>query len=218
MLNIIEEKPVDEVANRMIEEFSDSNEDSLTEKNISIGSDEMGQYGPDYEKEKIEIYDPKKELNEEEKKRAPPRPRTPPKTDTPLISNFGPKTIPLSKPKDSMSKTSTFGGTRTPMPAAGPRQGNQTATNLQVPSLSIERMESSKTPLQSPLKKDSSLKLPGKEESKSAPGPEEESKTPKEGNLLTPNLGGEGGFTGGEFAKALKDAKDTKDYNFLKYD
>lgn len=187
----------------MIEEFSLSDSDSLTEKNITVGSNEIENYGPDYTKEQIEIVNPKKKA--EEKKLRDMRPRTPPKTEAPLVSNFGPKPIPLTQPKD-MSQTANIGQKlMTPVDVG---RLNQTAGAIQPTPLNQSRL----TPL-TPAQKESLFMTPIKsEEPKMTPRIQE---IPKEGNLLTPSLGT--GFAGGEFEKALKEAKDTQDYNFIKY-
>lgn len=210
-------------ANRIVEEFSDSNEDdSLTEKNITVGSNEMGHYGPDYEEEKLELIDPKGNLKkkpEEEK-----RPKTPPKTEPPLVPNFGPKfSKPEIKEDNPLEDTQREQNLR----------GQQTAANPPIQKLSMERFESSQTPLpvgtmiESPARKRDEEKQ--QEEAKAGTTPsrtpqrmvEENSdsgkSTPKEGKILTPNIP-EGGFTAGEFEKAIKSAKETKDYNYLNYE
>jgi hypothetical protein len=221
VLNIVEEKVADDGANRIVEEFSDSNEDeSLTEKNITIGSKEFGHYGPDYEEEKFELINPKgdlKKTNLEEK-----RPKTPPKTEPPLIPNFGPK---FNKPqiKDDFN----LGDTQNEEIL----RGQQTAMNPPVSKLTIERFESSQTPLPAGAMTADPLHKPetkDKEESKAEPTPfrtpqrpieksDSGRSTPKEGKILTPNLP-TGGFTAGEFEKAIKSAKETKDYNYLHYE
>ena len=189
----------------MIDEISASSDNSLTEKNITIGSNDMGEYGPDgKDREYIEINDPKKE--EKMKKLKDMRPKTPPKTDQPLVSNFGPKSIPLSTPKDTnMMKTATginpTSIMKTPITAKEPSKLLQTLDNMQATPLDIDPRDS----LQIKTPKDYNPDIPKGDSSE----------IPKEGKILTPNL--EGGFTGGEFAKALKEAKETDHYNFIKY-
>lgn len=184
----------------MIDEISGSNSDSLTEKNVTLGSNELGRYGPQYKDDKIEYVDPKEEAKKLETKKV--RPKTPPKALEPLISNFGPKQIPLANIKDKKAMTGTLERTRGA--SADARSGIQTTDQFKAPKLTIERVESMQTP--APLMQPTPIR-----------DDREESKTPKEAKLLTPGLTGDGGFAGGEFAKALKDAKDTKDYNFLSY-
>ena len=196
----------------MIDEISASSGDSLTEKNITIGSNEMGDYGPGgKDREIIEINDPKK--NAEILKQKELRPKTPPKTEQPLVSQFGPKAIPLSTPKDpNLMKTATAikpgGSIGTPFTSKEPSKLMQTLENIHPSPLDIDPRDS----LQIKTPKD-------EEDKKSEPNilsPKlGTSEIPKEGKILTPNL--EGGFAGGEFAKALKEAKDTEHYNFIKY-
>lgn len=194
----------------MIDEISASSDESLTEKNITIGSNEMGEYGPEgKDREVIEINDPKKK--EKEKRLKDMRPRTPPKTEQPLVSNFGPKSIPLSTPKDTnMMKTATglnpAGNLLTPL-SMKPAMGAKTPVPMKEPSKLLQSLDNVEP---SPLDIDPRDSLQIK-----TPKNDNNSEIPREGKILTPNL--EGGFAAGEFAKALKDAKDTEHYNFIKY-
>jgi len=92
---------VDEKDNRIISEISSSSsDDSLTEKNITIGSKEMEDYHhTEKNKEQIILFG---EENKNEKVPSPikKRPKTPPKTSQPLISSYGPKVIPLTTPRE----------------------------------------------------------------------------------------------------------------------
>jgi hypothetical protein len=121
IMNIIDESYLEDPnANRVVEEFSDS--DDLTEKDVSVNSKDMGKYNAvDYKDDKIDYTDPKEEAKRlEELAKKKNRPKSPPKTEEPLISNFGPKTIPLANIKD-LPKSSGLG-----------KKGNQTATGQKI--------------------------------------------------------------------------------------
>lgn len=210
VLNIIEEKvPLEE--EEKVKGFSNSSDDDLTEKDVTIGSKEMGRYGPELKEDKIEYLDPKEEEKKKQKEleRKQMKLKESKKEEEPLISNFI-KKIPLAKTKDPKNMTATMGRNDPANLAFTPVQlGNQTMGALQKPMLTLERVESMQTPV--PLF-DPSATFERAEESKS-----EEAVTPKEGKLMTPGLNEGLGFNAAEFEKAIKDAKETKDYNFLQY-
>lgn len=223
ILNIIDESALkDPNANRVIEEFSDS-DDSMTERDVTIGSNEVGKYGADYNEDKIEYVDPKDEerrlkkiaeMKSEKKKIIK-------KKEEPLVSNFGPKTIPLAnipEPIDEEEdKKSTIGNI-----------GNKTAVQPQAKILTPVQIKdpnaTSATPIPSgfvtqPLQPiEEEKRLDESKSSEEKDNKESKESTQKEANLLTPAVSQTpGGFTGGEFEKALKDAKSKSDYNFLPY-
>lgn len=89
--NILEEKVIDENENRIVEDFSDSDENSssMTEMEVSLPSRD-GDYDAQKEKERIEFVDTKKP-KESEKVVTKKRASTPPKNSEALVPQFGPK-------------------------------------------------------------------------------------------------------------------------------
>ena len=215
ILKIIDESALkDPNRNRLIEEFSDS--DSMTEREVTLGSKDMGKYGPDYNEDEIEYIDPKEELKKQKKK--PKRAITPPRDIEPLVSNFGPKTIPLAnvklpakeEPEEEEEKERVETGNRTAQPNFAPGPGPVqtplagTLPNQGAPLFATQPLN----PVEEEKRLDKSMSSKGSGGS-----------TPKEGNLMTPAVASAtpGGFTAAEFEKAVKDAKKTEDYNFLPY-
>jgi len=237
ILNIVKEEAYDEDANRMIEQFSESgDDDSLTEKNVTIGSKEMLEYGADYNDDRFELFDPDGDIKKEEQKAK--RPRSPPKNQAPLISNFGSKVKLKDIPESMMDDNNEMGETMAGETLMRDNTHNQMSSMLTakrpvgVQQLDMERIESSNTPM---VPGGLGTATPNREESKftteaRAPQPvsqklyddednsEKSGESPKEGKLMTPSIGEKDGFNAGQFEKALKDAKDTKDYNNLNYD
>jgi len=175
ILNILDPSVLqDSNANRVIDEFSNS-DDSLTERNVTLGSRDLGKYGPDYKEDEIEYVDPKEAAKKLEK--TTKRPKTPPKGSQPLVSNFGPKTIPLADAKD-LIKEGAEEEEKEPDNA-----GNRTAQQNFATPLAMNNIQSD-APLMAtlPLNPIEEEKILGKSQfSKSNGG-----STPKEGNLMTP--------------------------------
>eukprot|EP00344_Euplotes_crassus_P003311 CAMPEP_0197017464 /NCGR_PEP_ID=MMETSP1380-20130617/79554_1 /TAXON_ID=5936 /ORGANISM="Euplotes crassus, Strain CT5" /LENGTH=199 /DNA_ID=CAMNT_0042444565 /DNA_START=3419 /DNA_END=4018 /DNA_ORIENTATION=- len=197
----------------------------MTERDMSINSKELGKYGPDYNEDKIEYVDPKAEERKARMKLK--KKKAPKKEEDPLVSNFGPKYIPLAKIEEP-EKTEGEGEGDDDSPKLSQNAGNRTAIqNLpgQLTPLQEDKIKTAKIgpggfgtqPLQ-PIEEEKRL-----DESRLSKSPHSsKGGTPKEGeekeaNLLTPALSQPTGFAGGEFGKALVKAKSQTDYNFLPY-
>jgi hypothetical protein len=208
VLNILDESVLDPNRDRIVDDFSNSS-DSLTEKDMTIGSKEMGKYHADYEDDKIEYNDPKEKVKRLEVTKK--KPKTPPKTQEPLMSSYGPKVIPLSNVKE------LDGGSEKSLGDAGIK----TLPQMSIGDFLSQEIKGSMTPqpkVEDKSKTPSSPKSDKEEEKNLDKSNSDDGKsTPKEGNIITPAMSKTGGFKTAEFDLALKEANETKDYNFLPY-
>lgn len=204
ILNILEERDPDENPNRIVEEFSNTNDTdgSMTEKNLSVGSNNAVYDAVEVKDEDEFMLEGQKEDEEKEDngakafKRSGVRPQTPPKTNQPLVSRFN-QNIGLAEIKDDPATGKDAPPAKTPTPLDQAKGNTLAATGLPKeptpPKQLTPQSQSTPEPLNPPAAQNEPL---------------EESKGPGNKKIITPNV--DTGFAGGDFANALQDSDSDK--------